>query len=94
MALRTSRIPLNLAKCKDPHLYDATNTPLVPISCTRTTIPYINRYYATVPAVTSPAQTPAVQQSSEPKKGVMDYVLTTADAVPHFFLNGTDLYRL
>lgn len=38
------------------------------------------RFYATIPAVVSPAQVPAVQRQ-EQKKGVMDYVLTTADAV-------------
>ena len=85
MALRTSRIPLNLAKCKHPIWTTQTNTPLVPTSCTRTTIPSISRCYATIPAVTSPPRTRAVQRSPEPKKGVMDYVLTTADAVPHLF---------
>ena len=54
---------------------------IVPASVFRAGAPVIQRHYATIPAVTSPAQTPAVQRSSEPKKGVMDYVLTTADSV-------------
>ena len=53
----------------------------MPLSVTRQNPLLLQRTYATIPAVTSPAQTPAVQRSSEPKKGVMDYVLTTADAV-------------
>jgi hypothetical protein len=47
----------------------------------RAAIPAIQKSYATVPAVASTAQTPAVQRAGEPKKGVMDYVLTSADAV-------------
>jgi hypothetical protein len=58
-----------------------TNANVVPRSTPRSVIPSIQRFYATIPAVTSPAQTPALQRSSEPKKGVMDYVLTSADAV-------------
>lgn len=59
----------------------------MPHSYARAGIPAIQRSYATVPADTSPAQPPAVQ--SQQKKGVMDYVLTSADAVfPN--LNGID----
>ena len=55
---------------------DGVSSPFV-----RAGVSAIHRMSATIPAVTSPAQTPAVQRGSEPKKGVMDYVLTTADAV-------------
>jgi len=75
MALRTTRIPLNLAN--------------LPRSTPRSVIPSIQRSYATIPAVTSPAQTPALQRSSEPKKGVMDYVLTSADAVVNWARQGS-----
>ena len=83
MALRTSRIPLNMAKCNknSPSAVGSTNVDVVPRSVPRSVIPIVQRFYATIPAVTSPAQPPALQRSSEPKKGVMDYVLTSADAV-------------
>jgi hypothetical protein len=48
-------------------------------SYARAGIPAIQRSYATIPTVTSPAQPPAVQRQE--KKGVMDFVLTSADAV-------------
>ena len=57
------------------------NTSIVPSSVLRVGTPVIQRHYAAIPAVTSPAQPPAVQRPSEPRKGVMDYVLTTADSV-------------
>jgi len=75
MALRTSRIPMTLARLSS--------------SVIRTSTPVIQRHYATIPAVTSPAQPPAVQQSSLPKKGVMDYVLTTADSVVNWARQGS-----
>ena len=59
----------------------------MPHSYARAGIPAIQRSYATIPAVTSPAQPPAVQ--SQEKKGVMDYVLTSADAVSAN-INGID----
>ena len=43
--------------------------------------PVIQKSYVIISPATSQAQKPAVQQQSEPKKGIMDYVLTTVDAV-------------
>jgi hypothetical protein len=83
MALRISRIPLSLAKCNRIHFgyENATNAALVSPSFIRAEVPAIQRTYATVPAANSPAHPPAVQRKSEPKKGVMDFVLTNVDAV-------------
>jgi len=61
-----------------PNLADKT---IVSFYNGRSAIPAIQKSYATIPAVASTAQTPAVQRAGEPKKGVMDYVLTSADAV-------------
>src|SRR5271170_7044270 len=86
MALRSGRITMNLVKRKSilSTLQITTDIIIVPRSIPRTAIPALQRSYATVPTVTSPAHPPALQRQ-EPKKGVMDYVLTTADAVltPH-----------
>jgi hypothetical protein len=57
-----------------------TNVDIVPHRIARAGIPATQRFYATIPAVVSPAQPPAVQRQDQ-KKGVMDYVLTSADAV-------------
>lgn len=74
---------MGLAKCSCIHFCyeNSINAVLVPTSFIRAGVPVIQRTYATVPAVNSSAQATAVQRKSEPKKGVMDFVLTNVDAV-------------
>ena len=82
MALRVNRAPLTLIKCIGSSLYlEWLMGNLVPRIAITAGLPVVQKSYATVPIATSPALKPAVRQQSEPKKGVMDYVLTTADAV-------------
>ena len=64
----------------------SANAVIVSSTFVRGGVPAVQKSYATIPAVTSQAQTPVVQRQSEPKKGVMDYVLTTADAVLNSYL--------
>jgi hypothetical protein len=95
MSLRTSRIPLSLAKCNESPFFHwvATDTDVGIPRVARAGIPATSRFYATIPAVVSPAQTPALQRQ-EPKRGVMDYVLTSADAVIDLYCLSTNLDRL
>lgn len=83
MALRTTRIPLSLAKCiLTRSMFGIANNNIVVQHTTfRAGVPVVQRAYATVPSVAIPAQTPALRKQSVSKKGVLDYVLTSADAV-------------
>ena len=84
MPLRTTRIPLILAK-RDRILFHKFHADFVLAQRIPTNVPstWTQRPYATVPVVRSPVKMPAVQQKSEPRKGVMDYILTSADTVFH-----------